>query len=41
MAAKKELEEYIAAQLGPGDPAWQAKGMTLRDKLWALDRDAS
>lgn len=31
----RELLEYIAAQLGPGDPAWASKGMTLRDKVWS------
>jgi N-acetyl-anhydromuramyl-L-alanine amidase AmpD len=36
-----ELLEWIVAQLGPGDPAWQSKGMTLRDKVWSLDSDAS
>lgn len=36
----RELLEYIAAQLGPGDPAWQSKGMTLRDRVWSLGKDA-
>ena len=36
-----ELLEWIVAQLGPGDPAWQSNGMTLRDKVWSLDSDAS
>lgn len=31
----RELLEYIAAQLGPGDPLWASKGMTLRDKVWS------
>lgn len=31
----RELLEYIAAQLGPGDPTWESKGMTLRDKVWS------
>lgn len=31
----RELLEYIAAQLGPGDPTWASKGMTLRDKVWS------
>jgi hypothetical protein len=35
-ATDRELLEYIAAQQGPGDPAWQSKGMTQRDKLWAV-----
>lgn len=34
-ATDRELLEYIAAQLGPGDPAWASKGMTLRDKVWS------
>lgn len=37
----RELLESIVAHLGPGDPTWQSKGMTLRDKVWSLDRDAS
>jgi hypothetical protein len=44
----RELLEAIAvdtreirAQLGPGDPAWASKGMTLRDKVWSLGKDAS
>lgn len=32
----RELLEYIAEQLGPGHPAWESKGSTLRDKLWSL-----
>ena len=32
----RELLDYVAAQLGDGDPAWVAKGSTLRDKLWAI-----
>lgn len=32
----RELLEWIVNQLGPGDPAWQSKGMTLRDKVWSL-----
>jgi hypothetical protein len=32
----RELLEYIAAQLGPGDPSWASKGKTLRDKVWGL-----
>jgi hypothetical protein len=35
-ATDRELLEYIAAQLGPGDDAWASKGMTLRDKVWSL-----
>lgn len=31
----RELLEYVAAQLGPGDPQWSTKGMTLRDKVWS------
>ena len=37
----RDLLEWIVAQLGPGDPAWQSNGMTLRDKVWSLDSDAS
>jgi hypothetical protein len=44
----RELLEAIAvdareirAQLGPGDPAWESKGMTLRDKVWSLGKDPS
>lgn len=37
----RELLEYVAAQLGPGDPAWPSKGMTLRDKLWSLVKGTS
>jgi hypothetical protein len=32
----RELLEYVAAQLGPGDPTWASKGSTLRDKVWDL-----
>lgn len=35
-ATDRALLEYVAAQLGPGDPAWGSKGSTLRDKVWAL-----
>ena len=41
----RQLLEQIAAdtkeirkQLGPGDPTWKSKGMTLRDKLWSLSK---
>lgn len=37
----RELLEWIVAQLGDGDPSWPSKGMSLRDKLWSLDKDAS
>jgi N-acetyl-anhydromuramyl-L-alanine amidase AmpD len=44
----RELLEVIAlntreicAQLGPGDPTWPSKGMTMRDKVWSLGTDAS
>jgi hypothetical protein len=33
----RELLEWIVNQLGPGDPSWPSKGMTLRDKVWAKD----
>ena len=36
----RELLEWIIAQLGDGDPTWQSKGMTLRDKVWTLGKDA-
>lgn len=36
----RELLEWIVAQLGEGDPAWNSKGMTLRDKLWSLEKGA-
>lgn len=32
----RELLEYIASQLGPGDSSWDSKGKTLRDKVWSL-----
>lgn len=35
-ATDRELLEYIAEQLGPGNAVWQSKGSTLRDKLWSL-----
>lgn len=35
-ATDRELLEYIAEQLGPGNPVWASKGSTLRDKLWSL-----
>jgi hypothetical protein len=34
-ASDRDLLEYMAAQLGPGDPSWPSKGMTLRDKIWS------
>lgn len=37
----RELLEWIVNQLGPGDPTWASKDMTLRDKLWSLEKDAS
>lgn len=37
----RELLEYIAEQLGPGHPAWESKGMTLRDKLWSFVKGTS
>lgn len=40
-ATDRELLEWIAAQLGDGDPAWPSKGMTLRDKVWSLDKGTS
>src|SRR6516162_3594605 len=35
-ASDKALLQYIAAQLGPGDPSWASKGETLRDFVWSL-----
>ncbi|QJD53064.1 lysin A [Mycobacterium phage Compostia] len=35
-ASEVDLLRYVAEQLGPGHPAWESKGMTLRDKLWSL-----
>lgn len=35
-ASDRSLLEYAVAQLGPGDPAWANKGMTLRDRIFAL-----
>jgi hypothetical protein len=35
-ATDRELLEWLANQLGPGDPAWRSKGATLRDKIWAV-----
>ena len=35
-ASDRQVLEYIAAQQGPGDPNWASKGMTPRDKLWAI-----
>lgn len=32
----RQVLNYIAEQLGPGDPLWPSKGSTLRDKLWSL-----
>lgn len=32
----RQVLNYIAGQLGPGDPAWASNGMTLRDKVWSL-----
>lgn len=39
-ATDRELLEYVAAQLGPGDPSWPSKGMTARDKLFQLAEKA-
>jgi hypothetical protein len=33
-ASDRELAEYTVAQLGPGDPTWANRGMTLRDFMW-------
>lgn len=35
-ASDRELLEYVAAQAGPGDPSWSSKGMTQRDKVYAI-----
>jgi hypothetical protein len=34
-ASDHDMLKYVVAQLGPGDPNWDAKGMTLRDFVWA------
>lgn len=35
-ASELDLLRYIAAQMGPGDPAWASKGKTLRDKVFGV-----
>jgi hypothetical protein len=40
-ASDRDLLEWVVAQLGDGDPTWKSKGMTLRDKVWSLAKDAS
>ena len=35
-ATDRELLEFIAEQLGPGNSAWASKGKTLRDQVWEL-----
>ena len=35
-ASELDLLRYIAAQMGPGDPSWVAKGKTLRDKVFGV-----
>jgi N-acetyl-anhydromuramyl-L-alanine amidase AmpD len=35
-ATDRELLEYITRQIGPGDPAWQSKNKTLRDKVFGV-----
>lgn len=37
-ATDRALLEYIVAQIGPGDPSWKAKGMTLRDFVWEAEQ---
>jgi N-acetyl-anhydromuramyl-L-alanine amidase AmpD len=37
----RELLEWLVNQLGPGDPSWPSKGMTLRDKVWTLGKDSA
>lgn len=33
-ATDRNLLEYLVAQLGPGDPSWDSRGMTMRDAFW-------
>jgi hypothetical protein len=35
-ASIDDMLRYLVAQHGPGDPSWESKGMTLRDKVWSL-----
>lgn len=35
-ATDRELLEWLVNQLGDGHPDWKSKGMTARDKLWAV-----
>lgn len=35
-ATDRALLEYAVRQIGPGDPAWQSKGSTLRDRVFGL-----
>lgn len=35
-ATDRQLLEYITRQIGPGDPAWQSKNKTLRDKVFGV-----
>jgi hypothetical protein len=37
-ATDRDLLEYIVSQLGPGDPSWTSKGMTLRDFIWTAEQ---
>jgi N-acetyl-anhydromuramyl-L-alanine amidase AmpD len=35
-ATDRQLLEYITRQIGPGDPAWESKNKTLRDKVFGV-----
>lgn len=35
-ATDRQLLEYITRQIGPGDPAWESKDKTLRDKVFGV-----
>lgn len=38
-ATDRELLEWIVSQLNEGEPDWESKGMTLRNKVWSLGKD--
>jgi hypothetical protein len=40
-ATDRQLLEYLTEQIGPGNPAWANKGMTLRDKVFSLATKAA
>lgn len=35
-ATERQLLEYLTEQVGPGNPTWDTKGSTLRDKVFSL-----